>query len=81
MKIYQDGNYEVIELNAEQFASLDPKYFISGCTDVKKYMLGNPEEMDYLRETFCIAESELADTDYFKLKLVKDCDEGTEISD
>jgi hypothetical protein len=81
MKIYRDGYYRVIELNAEQFASLDPKYFISGCTDGTKYMLGNPKETEYLCETFDIKESELEYTDWFKLKLVKDCDESIEISD
>jgi hypothetical protein len=42
--------YGVAVLDAETFNKLDPKYFISGCTDTVKFMCANTKEMQHLMQ-------------------------------
>lgn len=48
VRLWQNGFYGVGDLPPEIFDKLDPKYFISGCTDTVKYMCANEEETQHL---------------------------------
>ena len=66
MKIYDEGLYRVIEVDADQFNRIE-KYQLHSNRDDTKLLLGYIAERMYLSEILDIEPIELELTDYYKV--------------